>query len=246
VFDWGEFLQREFIWQKHWATAEKWRFYPKGNRVFLANKFLIQRGRYKNRIKKKYISDHHEFRDFWWKFHDFWISEAIEINSEEIKQIKWINQGLRFNQGLIWVQLGDRYTVGCKLGISNIHIQNQRRERGCHVSAPHWTTSTCGSHISDKWVPLMPRVSTSLVHLTQPMPRGIILFNPVRFPRDAWQALIGPHHRPHQHSCHLAAYEWSTAAREVPNDSTQRSHLNSICHVALSHWSKSPDRWAPP
>jgi hypothetical protein len=32
--------------------------------VFLANEFLIQGGRGKNRIKK-YKSDHHEFRDFW-------------------------------------------------------------------------------------------------------------------------------------------------------------------------------------
>jgi hypothetical protein len=114
------------------------------------------------------------------------------------------------------------------------------------VSAPHWTTSACQCHVSaphwstsPMWVPHMPRVSTSLVHLTQPMPRGIILFNPVRFPRDTWQALIGPNHRPHQHSCHLAAYEWSTAARKVSNGSTQRSHLNSICHVAPSHWSMS-------
>jgi hypothetical protein len=51
VFDWGEFLQREFIWQRHWATTEKWGFYPKG-RIFLTNEFLMQGGRGKNGIKK--------------------------------------------------------------------------------------------------------------------------------------------------------------------------------------------------
>jgi hypothetical protein len=48
--------------------------------------FLIQRGRGKNGIKN-YRDDHHEFRDFWWKFHNFWISGAIKINSGKIKQI---------------------------------------------------------------------------------------------------------------------------------------------------------------
>jgi hypothetical protein len=80
-------MQREFIWRRHWATTEKWRFYPKGNRVFLANEFLMQGDRGKSGIKN-YRGDHHEFRDFWWKFHDFWISGAIKINSEKIKQIK--------------------------------------------------------------------------------------------------------------------------------------------------------------
>jgi hypothetical protein len=107
------------------------------------------------------------------------------------------------------------------------------------VSAPHWTTSACQCHVSaphwstsPMWVPLMPRVSTSLVHLTQPMPRGIILFNPVRFPRDTWQALIGPHHRPHQHSCHLAAYEWSTSASSCHMAQPQKATSLSLCHMA--------------
>jgi hypothetical protein len=76
------------------------------------------------------------------------MSGAIKINSEKIKQIKKGDQGLRFNQGFIWVQLGDKDSSGCKLGISNIHTQNQRRERGCHVSAPHWATSACQCHVS--------------------------------------------------------------------------------------------------
>jgi hypothetical protein len=121
--------------------------------------FLIQRGRGKNGIKN-YRDDHHEFRDFWWKFHDFWISGAIKINSGKIKQIKKKDQELRFNQGFIWVQLGDRDSSGCKLGIPNIHTQNQRRERVWHVSAPHWATSACQCHVSaphwstsSRWVP---------------------------------------------------------------------------------------------
>jgi hypothetical protein len=81
----------------------------------------------------------------------FWISGAIKINSEKIKQIKKGDQGLRFNQGFIWVQLGDRNSSGCKLGISNIHTQDHRRERGCHVSAPHWATSACQCHMSQPY-----------------------------------------------------------------------------------------------
>jgi hypothetical protein len=54
------------------------------NRVFLTKEFLIQRGRSKNGIKN-YRDDHHEFRDFWSKFHNFWISGAIKINSGKIK-----------------------------------------------------------------------------------------------------------------------------------------------------------------
>jgi hypothetical protein len=77
----------------------------------LTKEFLIQRGRSKNGIKN-YKDDHHEFRDFWWKFHDFWISGAIKINSEKIKQIKWINQGLRFNQGNSGYNLGIIASLG--------------------------------------------------------------------------------------------------------------------------------------
>jgi hypothetical protein len=55
------------------------------NRVFLKNEFLMQGGRSKNGIKN-YRSDHHEFRDFW-------MSGAIKINSEKIKQIKEVDQG---------------------------------------------------------------------------------------------------------------------------------------------------------
>jgi hypothetical protein len=108
------------------------------------------------------------------------MSGAIKINSGKIKQIKKRDQGLRFNQGFIWVQLGDRDSSGCKLGISNIHIQNQRRERECHVSTPHWATSACQCHVSaphwstsPMWVPPMPRGSQPVVHVSSHFTRQI-------------------------------------------------------------------------
>jgi hypothetical protein len=52
----------------------------KRKQVFLANEFLMQVDGGQNGIKN-YKGDHHEFRDFW-------ISGAIKINSEKIKQIK--------------------------------------------------------------------------------------------------------------------------------------------------------------
>jgi hypothetical protein len=141
---------------------------------------------------------------------------------------------------LIWVQTGD---------LKHTHTESEEREREsatCQhlIGPPQHVSATCqhligpphpyGSHMSDKWVPLVPRVSTSLVHLTQPLPHGITLSHPVRSPRDTWQHLIGPHHRPHHHICHMANSEWSTAAREVPNGSTQRSHLSmSVPHDSL-------------
>jgi hypothetical protein len=74
----------------------------------LTKEFLIQRGRGKNGIKN-YRDDHHEFRDFWWNFHDFLISGAIKINSEKIK---WINQGLRFDQDNSGCNLGTEASLG--------------------------------------------------------------------------------------------------------------------------------------
>jgi hypothetical protein len=70
----------------------------------LTKEFLIQSGRGKNGIKN-YKDDHHEFRDFW-------ISGAIKINSEKIKQIKWINQRLRFNQSNSGCNLGTTIVLG--------------------------------------------------------------------------------------------------------------------------------------
>jgi hypothetical protein len=62
---------------------------------------------------KNYRSDHHEFRDFLWKFHNFWIKRAIKINWE--KKIRAIRK-LRFNQGLLRVQLGDNTSLGANWG----------------------------------------------------------------------------------------------------------------------------------
>jgi hypothetical protein len=134
------------------------------------------------------------------------------------------------------VQLGDRYTAGCKLGISNIHTQNQRRKRRCHVSAPHWSTSPM-------WVPLMPCGNTLLVHLTQPMSRGRILFNPVRSPSATWQSPIGPPQPcgPHHyidltcgpHLCHVSAYDGATSALICHMAAHQGIHLSKYNPVQL-------------
>jgi hypothetical protein len=143
------------------------------------------------------------------------------------------------------VQIGD---------FKHTHTKSEKREDATcqhligppqHVSAtcqhligpPH----PCGSRISYKWVPLMPHGSTSLVHLTQPMSRGRILFNPVRSPRDTWQALIGPHHRPHQHSCHLAACEWSTAARRCQ----MAAHRETTSSYISTNTDSIAYRWGP-
>jgi hypothetical protein len=65
---------------------------------------------------KKYRGDHHEFREFGWKFHDFWMKEVIKINSE--KRIRLIER-LGFNQRSLRVQLGAKSLTGCKLGLPN-------------------------------------------------------------------------------------------------------------------------------
>jgi hypothetical protein len=72
----------------------------------LTKEFSAQGGRGKSGIKN-YRSDHHEFRNFW-------ASETIKINLEKIKQIKLIDQGLRFDHKLLWVQLGDNNHLGAK------------------------------------------------------------------------------------------------------------------------------------
>jgi hypothetical protein len=157
---------------------------------------------------KNYRGNHHEFRDFWWEFHDFWISGAIKINSEKIKQIKKGDQGLRFNQGFIWVQLGDRDSSGCKLGISNMHTQNQRRERGCHVSTPHWATSAWQCHMSTShWSTPVSGPHPGMSHLTG----GPHL-------SATWQSFNGP---PHPTLWHMAASQTTTSP--------------GICHMAAYH-----------
>jgi hypothetical protein len=135
----------------------------------LTKEFLIQRDRGKNGIK------------------NFWISRAIKINSGKIKQIKWINQGLRFNQSNSGCNLGTETHLGANWG-SQTYTHRIREERGydtCqhligppqHVSAtcqhligpPH----PCGSHMSDKWVPLMPRGSQPMVRISCHITRQI-------------------------------------------------------------------------
>jgi hypothetical protein len=51
---------------------------------------------------------------------------AIKINSEEIEQIKWINQRLRFDHKLLWVQLGGRDYMGASWGCQTKRFQFRR------------------------------------------------------------------------------------------------------------------------
>jgi hypothetical protein len=88
----------------------------------------------------------------------------------------------------------------------------------------------------------VPRGRQPMVHLTLPMSHGRTPFNYVTPSRDTWQDLIGPHHRPHQHYCHLAACEWCTAVRRgakwqhiekppqpcMPHDSSLLVHLTTV------------------
>jgi hypothetical protein len=87
----------------------------------------------------------------------------------------------------------------------------------------------------------VPRVSTSLVHLTHVGPTYLTSgshlchvtvnqwsMSAATSPgRYKWPDLIGPHHRPHHHSCHMAICEWSTPARDMPHGTTIEGHLNS-------------------
>jgi hypothetical protein len=183
-----EFLQGEFIWQRHWAITDKIRIYSEENRVFWAKEFLIKGYRGKNGIKN-YRDDYYEFRDFWWNFHDFWISGAIKINSEKIEQIKWIDQGLRSNQSYSGCNLGTETHLSANWG-SQTYTHRIREERECdtcqhfigplqyHVSAPHWSTSARWApppYWPDIWAPPQCHVaasqwstSPSLCHMAQP------------------------------------------------------------------------------
>jgi hypothetical protein len=105
------------------------------------------------------------------------------------------------------------------------------------IGPPH----PCGSHMSDKWVPLVPRVSTPLVHLTQPVPHGRTLSHPVRPDKDIWQHLIGPHHKPHHHICHMATCEWSTPATTSPDRDTWHNHSRPLQHACATwHYTTEP------
>jgi hypothetical protein len=84
------------------------------------------------------------------------MSETIKINSEEIEQIKKGDQGLKFNQGFIWVQLGDNSSSGYKLGVRNTENTKQVKREG----VPRGST-----RVSQVSKPL-PRVTTLLVHVS--------------------------------------------------------------------------------
>jgi hypothetical protein len=134
------------------------------------------------------------------------------------------------------------------------HTQlNQRREREratCHhlIGPPQHVSATCqhfigpphpcGSHMSDKWVPLMSRVSISLVHLPSPChmaEHSQISQRHMAVPdwstsqaTATWQPVNGPQQ---QEKCQMAASEWAISTAE--------------CHMTLPYWSTSA-MWAPP
>jgi hypothetical protein len=161
------------------------------------------------------------------------------------------------------VQLGDRDTSGCKLGILNTHTQNQRREKVWHVSAPYWATSACQCHVSalhwstsPMWVP----------HIWQVGPTYA-----------TWQSATSPHRQP-LHQTETSGSAWlSHVNKDEPCGIYLLVHINSRltiwdttnghvaachgatsateCHMALPYWSTSPlwaplyhkmtDKWAP-
>jgi hypothetical protein len=95
------------------------------------------------------------------------------------------------------------------------------------IGPPH----PCGSHMSDKWVPLVPRVSTSLVHITSHITTSA-----------TWQPVNGPHEQLlHQTETHGSLW-LSHLSSQVPRGTLPLVHV--------SKWApprhKSPDRWAPP
>jgi hypothetical protein len=110
VFNYGDFC-KGILFGRDTELQSKSGINSEKNRVFLIKEFLTQGDMGKIGIKN-YMSDHHEFRDFWWNFYDFWISGAIKINSEKMEHNEWINQGLRFDHKLLWVQLGHRAYLG--------------------------------------------------------------------------------------------------------------------------------------
>jgi hypothetical protein len=88
---------------------------------------------------RNYRSDYHEFREFWWKFHDLWMKGSIKINwRENIRSI----QRLRFDQGALWVQLGVENLAGCKLGMAstkglNLALKKNYKRAYCWVFPVH-------------------------------------------------------------------------------------------------------------
>jgi hypothetical protein len=149
-----------------------------------------------------------------------------------------------------WVQIGD---------LKQTHTESEKRERVPHVS-------TSFDHLSLS----MSRVSTSLVHLTHVGPTCLTSGST----HATWPSTSGPCQQPlHQtetqgqiwlghiigHISTIATWQCVNGAqywKGVPDDSTQRSHLNCACHMAGYNWStsplwappwhKSPDRWVPP
>jgi hypothetical protein len=139
----------------------------------------------------------------------------------------------------------------------------------CHVTLSHWSNSASGPHSGESTWRMgptgVPRGRPWQGHLTQSMPCDIPPFNHVTPSRDTWPDLIGPHHNPHQHCCHLAVCVWFTAVRRgakwqhtenppylcMPHGSLLLVHLTTVgptmpqddwqvdptwCHLAGTDW----------
>jgi hypothetical protein len=132
------------------------------------------------------------------------------------------------------------------------HTESEKRERVPRVSTslghlsmsvPHVSTSLVhlthvGPTCLTKWVPLMPRVSISLVHLPNPChmaEHSQISQRHMAGPdwstsqaTATWQPVNGLQQ---QEKCQMAAHREATSACQ--------------CHMAVSYWSTSA-MWAPP
>jgi hypothetical protein len=93
---------------------------------------------------KNYRSDHHEFREFWWKFHNFWISGSIKINSEKkisaIKGWDWIRSFSR-------CKLRKKINYGISWGSKRKNNSNLTQQTKCHMTAPDQAMSTLKWHV---------------------------------------------------------------------------------------------------
>jgi hypothetical protein len=71
--------QRDIIFlYEHWILIfEKLKNNIQRKDYIIKRIFLIQEDKCKMRIKNM-KDDHHEFKNFWWKFYNFLISEAIK------------------------------------------------------------------------------------------------------------------------------------------------------------------------
>jgi hypothetical protein len=139
------------IWDFMWLTIG-----------FILREFLIQRDKGKMRIKN-YMGDYQEFRDFLWKFYNFWTSGVIRIKLDKKKRLI---KGWDSIRDLSGCNLGTETLLGANRG-SQACIYRIREEREGvtwkHLIGPP-------QHVSATWQhsigPPHPYGSTSLGHIS--------------------------------------------------------------------------------